>query len=137
MGKSRKTSTPEWRASGCIGNIKCFIILLKYPLNHFYHLHIYSIFSLFSQISFPSYGFMFILIFWFKKKKYIYIYIYIYIFHFFPSPSQLQIWVGPFFFFPYLISVPFSLAFIENHTSFPLTFSIVTHLWNLIYDGVL
>jgi len=63
------------------------------------------------------------------------------VFCFFPSGGIQEPKISPnkstVFFLSYFISIPFSLVFIENHTSFPFTFAIVAHPWNLIYGGVL
>ena len=154
MGKSRKTSTSEWCSSGSVENIKFCSILLKYPPNHFHHLHIYSIFSLWSQNSFPSYGFMFILIFWF------FFFLNIYIFFSFLSFSFTVTNLGGIFFF-FLLLVgsrdpkfpPTNLQFLfpsylcslfpcehrepQQLGSYPLTFAIVALPWNSIYGGFL
>ena len=179
MGKSRKTSTSEWCSLGNIENIKFCSILLKYPPNHFHHLHIYSIFSLWSQSFFPSYGFMFILIFWFLFLKNIYFSFLSFsftatnlggtFFFFFPSSgiqgSKISFTAtdlgGTFFLFFFFLLVgsrdpkfpSTNLQFLfpsyfcslfpcehrEPHQSgsYPLTFAIVAHPWNLIYGGAL
>ena len=122
-----------------IFTISIFIAFSPYFLRSFSHPMASCLF-----LSFDSFFF-----------KYIYIYIYFFFISFVLLHSYRSGWdffffssfwwdlgtqnfpqqISSFFFRP--ISVPFSPVFIENHTSFPLTFAIVAHPWNSIYGEVL